>query len=308
MHYKLHLRRPALLLLAGLLTSLVSAAQNTLEFVQDGVNNSYAPPVTKGPTSIPQTLQFFVNNNGSRDEGIYFQSPQKPLSVTFSFDDQPFVTVPQHITGMTFGASSGASASQVRGVPVVNNNYYFQDSTHTIFTSHPEGPFGHGVNLYANAGLQVFLSAKPLLTANAPTTDTSRYYYGKIRLQFSRPVNNPVISLAGLGATTNFSNIRLGFATELELQSPGHTLVKLSGNKEMVLDDSKTKILHDKSPITGNCGNGAACGSVMVTGSDITTLVFAVYLRTDGGRGVWGTEKVTNSGDMWHITLSLPEQ
>ncbi|MCE7065930.1 hypothetical protein [Dyadobacter sp. CY326] len=302
---------PSARLLLLLLTS-VSAfrtnAQNTLEFVQDGVNNSYPAPVTKGPTSIPQTLSFFINNNGSKDEGIYFQKPQKPLSVTFSFDDQPYITVPQHVTGMTFGAASGASASQVRSVPVVNNNYYFTDSTHTMFTSHPKGEAGRGVNLYSNAGLQVFLSAKPLLASKAPTADTSRYYYGKLRLQFSRPVNNPVISLIGLGATTNFANNRLGFATELELQSPGRTLVKLSGNKEMVLDDSKTKILHNKSTITGSCANGAACGSVMVTGSDITSLIFSVYLRPDGGRGVWGTEKVTNSGDMWHVTVSLPEQ
>lgn len=304
-------RNLAKLLFTQLLTMLTGhfvQAQNTLEFVQDGVNNSILSPVAKGPTSIPQTLQFFLNNSGSTDDGIYFQKLQKPLSVTFSFDDQTYITVPQHVTGLTFGAASGASATQVRSVPVVNNNYYFQDSTRSMFTAHPKGVAGRGVNLYSNVGLQVFLSAKPLLTANAPTSDTSRYYYGKLRLQFSRPVNNPVISLIGLGATTNFSNKRLGFATELELQSPGRTLVLLSGNKEMVLDESKTKILHNKSVITGSCGNGAACGSVMVTGADITSLVFGVYLRTDGGPGVWGTQKVTNSGDMWHITVSLAEQ
>jgi hypothetical protein len=294
--------------LLAMLTGCFVQAQNTLEFVQDGVNNSTQSPVPKGPTSIPQTLHFFLNNNGGGDEGIYFQKPQKPLSVTFSFDDQPYITVPQHVTGMTFGAASGASATQVRSVPVVNNNYYFQDSTRAMFTAHPKGSPGKGVNLYSNVGLQVFLSAKPLLAENASTADTSRYYYGKLRLQFSRPVNNPVISLIGLGATTNFANKRLGFATELELQSQGRTLVLLSGNKEMVLDETKKKILHNKSPITGSCGNGAACGSLMVTGSDITSLVFSVYLRPDGGPGIWGTPKVTNSGDMWHITVSLPEQ
>lgn len=289
------------------MTTLAAFAQNTLEFVQDGVNNSYNPPVPKGPTSIPQTLSFFLNSNGSKDEGIYFQRPSSQLSVTFSFDDQTYITVPQHVTGITFGAASGASATQMKSVPVINNNF-FEDSTRSIFTSHPKGQAGRGVNLYNNVGVQIFLSAKPLLMANAPTSDTSRYYYGKLRLQFSRAVNNPVISLIGLGATTNFSNKRLGFATELELQSPGRTLIKLSGSKELILDDTKTKILHTRSSITGNCANGAACGSLMVTGSDITSLVFGVYLRTDGGAGVWGTPKVTNSGDMWHITVSLPEQ
>jgi hypothetical protein len=76
----------------------------------------------------------------------------------------------------------------------------------------------------------------------------------------------------------------------------------------MLLDATQTKVLHSKSTITGDCGNGAACGSVMVTGQELTTLVFAVYLRTDGGSGSWGTRKVTNAGDMWHITISLAEQ
>lgn len=295
-----------LMLFAGLAGSV--NAQGTLEFVQDGVNNSRGLPVPKGPTSIPQTLNFFHNKNGSTDDGIYFQELRSPLSLTFSFDDQTYVNVPQHVTGLTFGASSGASATHVKGAPVVNNNYYYADTARTIFTAHPQGPSGKGINLYMNAGLQIFLSAKPLMASNASKLDTSRYYYGKLRLQFNRPVTDPVLSFIGLGATTNFGGKRLGFATELELQTPSLTLTKLSGNEQMQIDISKTKILHSKTPITGNCDNGAACGSLLIKGSQITTLVFSVYLRADGGPGQWGTEKVTNSGDMWHLTVSLPEQ
>ncbi|SDG47954.1 hypothetical protein SAMN04487996_11928 [Dyadobacter soli] len=283
-------------------------ALSTYELVQDGVNNSYQQPVPKGPTSIPQTLAFFYNKNGSTDEGIYFQKLKSGLSVTFSFDDQTYINVPQHVTGMTFGAASGASSTHVRSVPVINTNYYYADTARKIFTAHPEGPVGRGVNLFMNAGLQVFLSAKPLLTTNAAKSDTSRYYYGKLRMKFNKPVNDPVISFIGLGATTNFSDKRLGFATELELQTPSLAVTKLSGNDEMQIDMTKTKILHSKTPITGNCDNGAACGSVLIKGSQISTLVFNVYLRPDGGPGVWGTEKVSNSGDMWHLTVSLPEQ
>jgi hypothetical protein len=289
-------------------TGLSLNAQNTMEFVQDGTYNSYAPPVPKGPTSIPQTLAFFSNKNGSQDEGIYFHKPPSELTVTFSFDDQQFVTVPQHVTGMTFGAMSGASSNHVRAVQVVNNRYYFNDTARKIFTSHPEGPVGQGISLYTNVGLQIFLSAKPLHVKAASTTDTSRYYYGKLRLHFSRPVNNPVLSIVGLGATTNFSSKHLGFSTELELQTPGLELVKISGNEQIELDSSGRKVLHTKTVINGNCESGAACGSIVVNGSEISNLVFGVYLRTDGGPGIWGTDKVTNSGDMWHITVSLPEQ
>ncbi|WP_138476457.1 hypothetical protein [Dyadobacter bucti] len=283
-------------------------AQNTLEFVQDGTYKSRQAPVPKGPTSIPQTLDFFLNQNGGADMKAAFSEPQSRLSVTFSFDDQSYITVPQHVTGMTFGATSGASTSQVKGVEIVNTNYHFKDSGGTVFTAHPEGPAGNGFDPAVNAGLQIFLSAKPLMNAQAPKTDTSRYYYGKLRMQFSRPVDNPVISLAGLGATTNFSQKHLGFATELELITPSVSLLKLSGNEEMVLDETKTKILHSKSRIGGACGGGAGCGSILVDGTKITNLVFAVYLRTDDGPGTWGTEKVTNSGDTWHISVSMAEQ
>jgi hypothetical protein len=283
-------------------------SQNTLEFVLDGVNNSYSLPVPKGPTSIPQTLTFYVNKNGSADEGIYFEKSRTDLAVTFSFDDQSYVTVPQHVTGMTFGAASGASSGQVKPVSVVNTNYYYTDTSRTMFTAHPDGPVGKGINLHMNPGVQIFLSAKPLLSGNKPKTDTSRYYYGKLRVQFSRPVRDPVISVIGMGATTNFANQRLGFATELELLNPELKLTRLSGNKDIVIDESQKKILHANTPISGSCNTGAGCGSVAIKGNAVITLIFGVYLRADGGPGVWGTEKVTNSGDMWHLTLSLPEQ
>jgi hypothetical protein len=300
------IRSVSLLLL--LANGISGHAQNTLEFVQDGTHQSSPAPVPKGPTSIPQTLAFFLNSNGGTDGKSRFSKPQSELSVTFSFDDQPYLTVPQHVTGMTFGATSGATSGQVKSVEIVNADYHFKDSSRTVFTTHPEGPSGSGFDPAINAGLQIFLSAKPLMNAGADKTDTSRYYYGKLRMHFSRPVDHPIISLAGLGATTNFSQKHLGFATELELITPSVTLLKLSGNEELILDDTKTKILHSKSRIGGSCGGGAGCGSVLIDGTKITNLVFAVYLRTDGGPGIWGTEKVTNSGDTWHISVSLAEQ
>lgn len=283
-------------------------AQNTLEFVQDGSNNSYQIPIPKGPTSIPQTIKFYQNNNGAVSKGIYFHLPQRALLVTFSFDEQAYVNVPQHVTGMTFGASPGAAKNHVKHVSVFGHNYSHSDSTRSLLTGHPDGPTGQGIDAAINPGLALFLSTKPLQTIHASTADSSRYYYGKLRITFSRPVKDPIISLMGLGATTNFGGEVLGFSTELELLSPGLNLAKLSGNSQLVLDRGCTKILHKRSHINGNCDSGAACGSVLARGSDIVSLVFAVYLRPDGRRGAWNTQKVTNSGDLWYITMTLPEQ
>lgn len=279
-----------------------------MEFVQDGTNNSYVQPVPKGPTSIPQTMSFYMNKNGGSDLGTYFQRQEDPITVTVSLDDQQFLNVPQHITGLTFGAVSGASSSQVKSSLVVNSNYFYNDTSRTIFTAHPQGPAGQGLHFNTNPGIQIFISTKPLSAIDAPTSDTSRYYYGKLRLHFSRTVKDPVVSLVGLGATTSFDNKRLGFATELELMTPSLTLTKLSGNEQLILDPTRTKILHTKTAVSGGCNFGAACGSVVVNGSKIRDLVFDVYIRPDGREGKWGTKKVTNSGDMWHLILSMPEQ
>lgn len=283
-------------------------AQNTLEFVQDGFNNTYPAQVPKGPVSGSQELAFYFNKDGSTDQGIYFLPMKHKLTVTVSLEDQTFTRVPQHRTGITFGATSGASPHQVKSASIFNTNYQYADTARVLFTSHPSGKPGKGVSLSMNPGLQIFLSAKPLFTENADKSDTSRYYYGRLRLRFSRPVHNPVISLVGLGASTNFADKRLGFATELDLLNPGLKLTKLSGNNQMQLDQTQTKILHSKGTISGSCGTGAACGSLLVKGNDIDNLVFGVYLRADGGPGVWGTQKVTNSGDMWHLIISMPEQ
>lgn len=54
-------------------------AQNTLELIQDGVNNSYALPVPKGPTSIPQTLAFFLTKTVLLIRESIFKKSDRPF-------------------------------------------------------------------------------------------------------------------------------------------------------------------------------------------------------------------------------------
>ncbi len=80
-----------------------------------------------------------------------------------------------------------ASAS----VPVVNANYILQDTTLNHFYRPSQRVPGSDINLHTNAGVQAFFIQQSLLLAAVMhrKTDTSRYYYGKLRLQFSRPVD-----------------------------------------------------------------------------------------------------------------------
>lgn len=296
------------IMLLSLIEMPLCYAQNTFELIQTETQNSYHLPIPKGPTSTPQTFTYFSNVNGSKDTVGIFNEVKPANTVTFSFDDQTYLTVPQHITGLTFGASAGFSSNQIMAGAVADSDCFCSDGTTNLFTSHPSGPLGEGIEKGINVGANIFVSAKPLRIGNVPAADTSRYYYGKLTIQFNRPVNNPVISVAGLGASTEFSKVHLGFSTELELLTPSLSLKKLSGNNDLIIDSTATKILHAQTLMGGICETGAACGSVLVKGYGIKKLSFGVYLRADGGMGIWGTEKNNNAGDTWNLMVSMGEQ
>ena len=97
-----------------LFRSMIGEAQNTLEFTGGPQYYSAQVPNLKGPTSVPQTLRFFKNHSGSADDSVRFSAASNELSVTFILEDQSYVAIPEHNTGMTFGALPGWSKTNVR--------------------------------------------------------------------------------------------------------------------------------------------------------------------------------------------------
>jgi uncharacterized repeat protein (TIGR01451 family) len=117
-----------------------------------------------------------------------------------------------------------------------------------------------------------------------------------LRVDFSMPVSNPVVHVSGLGA--NFSNT--GCTAELELLTPDLTLSKLSGTNTLSINGND--ILNTASQPRAT-GAGAAHGSVLIEGEEITSLLFRVYIRgqssTSGTN--WGGH---SSEDGWIMSFS----
>jgi hypothetical protein len=122
-----------------------------------------------------------------------------------------------------------------------------------------------------------------------------------LTITFNNSINNPVLHLVGLGGSYSIGSPTLGLTSELELQTSGVTLSKLSGSSE--LNVTSTKILNSDSHPTATTGSGAASGSVLVTGNNITSLVFKIYLRGDGGLSAWSTSSA-HVGDAFLIGVS----
>jgi hypothetical protein len=256
----------------------------------------------QGPsTTAPQALTLLQNTTGTT-----FVPVAPPISVSASFSNQQYTNVA--VSGIPLGSGTGLSfgTTSVTGKTPVADNIYLPMSgigggANTIYTSNPNGTAGTGIDRTVNHSFNMFTTTEALpLTAAA----NGRFYYGNLTLTFNRPVNDPVIHLVGMGGTAGTR----GFSTELEITAPNLTFTKLSGTSELTVNPTTSNagsysIVNNAATLAAACGAGAACGSIKVTGTGITSLTFRVYLRGDGnGTSYTGT---AYSGDKWLLGVSL---
>jgi uncharacterized repeat protein (TIGR01451 family) len=125
----------------------------------------------------------------------------------------------------------------------------------------------------ANSATRMRVQAACTPTANVCSA------LGTLTLQFSQPVTNPVLHLAGLGENTAGGGIA---AARLRLLSPGSASLAAVGALAVNMTVAPASISSNVLHPTGECassGNSAGCGSVRVNGT-VTSLTFAVDLRT----------------------------
>jgi CshA-type fibril repeat protein len=127
---------------------------------------------------------------------------------------------------------------------------------------------------------------------------------GDLTVVFSEPVDAPLMHIVGLGGFYTQSAVTLGFSSELELQTSGLTMARISGSTEFTLDATKTKILNNDPTPASATGSGAASGTVRINGSGVTTLTFKIYMRGDGGLSNWSMNG--HQGDQWLMAFTLP--
>ena len=112
---------------------------------------------------------------------------------------------------------------------------------------------------------------------------TARIRVGQIKIEFNRPVNNPILQAAGMGG----ANGNFGASAEFTLVG-GNTpviLSRLAGSKELSVIGND--ITNNASKKGANSNAGGASGSIYIKGKGIQTLVFDVYIKGDGGSDGW---------------------
>ncbi|WP_258580106.1 prealbumin-like fold domain-containing protein [Acinetobacter baumannii] len=135
----------------------------------------------------------------------------------------------------------------------------------------------------ANYGVAMHIKTTGFRASNVSTTN--RVYVGRVQVDFNRPVTNPILQAAGMGAATANG---LGYSAEFTLVSSNlgslPVLSRLAGSKELSVIGND--ITNNASTKSATSDQGGASGSIYIKGKGITTLVFDMYIRGDG-KGTW---------------------
>ncbi len=300
--------RSALIALVVLGPAGTAHAQSALEQVTGGGPANGAAGQTL--TTLTTTLQ----NNTNNPTGTTFVAPGFTPTVTYTLSNQQY-TLPTSIASSgvsTFfgGTTNPTNAPSIYygplsgiGVPANGN-----------FTSLASVPAGTGINTTLNFGARMYIAAEGLGVNGAPLS--GRIHTADLTLTFSSPVTNPVIHLSGLGGniTRTQGGVTVavkGFSAEFEvlnLAANNITSVsRLSGNSAFV--QSGNNFNNGNANPSASCSAGeGACGSVLVSGSNISQIQLRVYLRgttvEPGASLSWSTTDRT-AGDAFYVATSF---
>ena len=294
-----------LLIISFLLSSqIVFAAPPTIEiFSGSGAG--------QGPTASSGTHTFLLNRNNPSDNTGETYAPTTTVSYTIT--NSVFNTAVYSGQGtaankseLTFGGDGDASS--VTGVNILRSLNAIGGAQDQMFAaSLQNAPTGcvngsacsstnGGISSSSNYGVSMFLMTKGLNNTNSSTS--TRVKMGTVQITFNRPVTNPILQAAGMGATTGTG---LGFGGEFTLTGSNLStlpvLSRIAGSKEFSV--SGNNITNNASTITSKSGSGGASGSVYIKGKGITSLTFDVYVRGDG-KGSWAN----NAADAFFFGIS----
>lgn len=243
----------------------------------DNVSEAYTPTTTVSYTvtnSVYNTATYSGQSGANKPEltmgaagdatNVTAENILRPLNAIGGGQDQMFAASLQNAPS---GCVNGSACSSTNGGISAANNY----------------------------GVAMFLMTRGLSLASA--SSNSRIKMGTIQVTFNRPVTNPILQAAGMGAIVG----SLGFAAEFTLTGSNLSTLpvmsRLAGSKELTV--SGNNIVNNASKITDTSGSGGASGSVYIKGKGITSLTFDIYVRGDGG-GAWAN----NGADAFFFGIS----
>lgn len=264
-------------------------AQNAIEMFANGYTG--VPP--NGPSAT-------VAANLLLDPAPGFP-PGSPVGVTATLSNQQYAGVG---TGpgspvVLFGGRRADGTTNINTTPVFDEMNTIAVPINSQFSSAPNGA-STGIDVTQNFSFAVYSSIQHWEGLAVPATN-SRTYVADLTLTFSSAVTDPYLHFVGMGGFVG----SLGYATELTLTTPGVSLTRLRGNTAFVVSGSQINN-GNGGAISTNCDNNTAgCGTVRVNGTGITTLVFQLFIRGDGGTPTWSVPN-SNEGDFWMLGVSVP--
>ena len=267
-------------------------------------NSSFAAPPTieifsgsgsgQGPAASSGTHTFLLNRNNPSDNVSEAYTPTTTVSYTVTnsvyntatYSGQSGANKPELTMGADGDATNVTAENILRPLNAIGGgqDQMFAASLQNAPTGCVNGSAcsstNGGISATNNYGVAMFLMTRGLGLANASTN--SRIKMGTVQITFNRPVTNPVLQAAGMGARAGTG---LGFAGEFTLTGSNLSTLpvmsRLAGSQELTV--SGNNIVNNASTIRATSGNGGASGSVYVKGKGITQLTFDIYVRGDGG-------------------------
>lgn len=299
-----------ILIILNLFLASAALAQFPAEFVVNSMPN----PIPNGPTINPQTAELLIESPPT-----VFTSANPQIFVTASLSNQQYTGLNTVSPGappgnpvVMFGATDNPNFGQAfaRPRPVFAPMTEIGSATDAMFSNVQNGN-NTGIEVARNYAFNMFTSIQHFagITPGNLTTDgkvvpptSARVHFANLTLTFSQPVNNPYIHLVALGGRSSGGN---GFASEFDLVTAGITLEKVSGTASLVV--SPTSITNGSNDIDVSClNNSAACGTVRLRGTNITTVTFQIWVDGDGMDPTVWADPNFHTGDQWMIGASIP--
>lgn len=254
-----------------------------LEFAQGDGN-----PTGNGPI---QSTSIRFRNNQDNPAANTFSTYTPELNVDFTLTNHQY-----NFSG--FAASATGAIGYANAVnPVFENMNIFGGAVNEYFTSY-NSVAGSGIDVTQNQGVELQAISS---TLNGVVATSSREQMYDIEINFDRPVDNPILHIAGLGGSAGGTNFSVEF--DVVNTNTSVTLDRLSGTGPFEVVGNQ--INHaDASP--GAIGATAGSGSVRLNGEGLTSLTLRTYLRGDGA-GSWSANTTDPAGDGFYIGFSVGE-
>lgn len=263
------------------------AAQTSLEMTSGAGN-----PTGNGPV---QSTTIYLQDNTNNPSGNTFSTPNNALSVDYVLQNYAYA-YNSNPAGNNFIATLGwvNTSGNSAIFPLMN---FIGSSTNTFYTA--GSTTGSGIDSSVNRSVEFTVFTSPFQTAGLSTS--GRFRACDLVLNFSRPVDNPILHFTGLGGVSGGTQT---FSAEFNVLG-GYTLNRLSGIDATGFVVENTNQINNNNSSFNSNGTGSGTGSVRVVGNDITTLTIEIYLNGSGGATWTGGSSITS--DAFTIGVSAPQ-